>query len=397
MRKFVSPYGATARRNVVLALLALFAVAVLGRVVYLQVYQAEFLVKKGNNRFVRMHKEPALRGTIVDRNNVPLAVSTPVSSLWVNPKEILDHPGAIATLANALGYPLNRLQQRIQDKKDATFMYVQRGMEPAVATKITQKKLPGVYSQREYQRFYPSSDVTAQIIGFNNIDDEGQEGIELMYNEWLAGTAGSSEIVRDLRGRVVDILQEIKPPVQGQGLQLTIDKRIQYLTYLALLETTKTFSAKSATAVMLDAKTAEVLAMVSVPSGNPNNLQERRQSLLKNRAITDTFEPGSVMKPFAVASALDAGLVSPRTTINTSPGYWRVARNVVRDVRNYGPLTVSGVIKKSSNIGTCKIALRAKLLCVYPKKNCKPCMNHWVWGKKAKSAFRANKPESCVI
>lgn len=358
MRKFVSPYGATTRRNVVLAMLGLFAAAVLARVVYLQVYQADFLVEQGNSRFVRMKKEPALRGTILDRNNIPLAVSTPVSSLWVNPKEILQEPQTIAALANVLGLPLNPLQERIQRKKDASFLYVQRGMEPEVAQKILSKHLVGVYAQREYQRFYPSAHVTAQIIGFNDIDDDGQEGMELMYNDWLSGTAGSSEIVRDLRGRVVDVLQEIKPPVQGQELQLTVDKRIQYLTYLALLETAEQFSAKSATAVMLDAKTSEVLAMVSVPSGNPNNRQERRQSLVKNRAITDTFEPGSVMKPFAIASALDAGLISPGTAIDTAPGYWAVSKNLVRDVKNYGMLDVSGVIKKSSNIGTCKIALR---------------------------------------
>lgn len=368
MRKFVSPYGATTRRNVVLAMLGLFAAVVLARVVYLQVYQADFLVKQGNSRFVRMKKEPALRGTILDRNNIPLAVSTPVSSLWVNPKEILDAPQAIATLANSLGLPLNQLLARIEKKKNGAFLYVKRGMEPEVAQNILSQELTGVYSQREYQRFYPSAHVTAQIIGFNNVDDDGQEGMELMYNDWLAGTDGSSEIVRDLRGRVVDVLQEIKPPVQGQELQLTIDKRIQYLMYLALLETAEQFSAKSATAVMLDAKTSEVLAMVSVPSGNPNNRQERRQSLVKNRAITDTFEPGSVMKPFTIASALDAGLVSSRTPISVSPGYWKVAKNVVRDVRNYGSLTVSGVIKKSSNIGTCKVALRlpkAKLQAMY--------------------------------
>lgn len=358
MRKFVSPYGATTRRNVVLLLLFLFAAIVLGRVVYLQVYHAEFLVKQGNNRFVRIKKEPAIRGSILDRNAVPLAVSTPVSSLWVNPKELLESPQSVSALSSAIGYPLTKLQQKLAQKKHAAFMYLQRGMEPAIATKVLDKKFPGVYALREYRRYYPSGDVVSQVIGFNNIDDVGQEGVELLYNNWLSGTAGSSEIIRDPKGKIVDILEEIKPPVQGQNLMLTIDKRIQYLTYLSLLETAEKFGAKTATAVVLDAKTAEILAMVSVPSGNPNNAQEKKPSLVKNRAITDTFEPGSVMKPFVVASALEAGLVHPNTPIDTRPGLLKVGSQVIEDIHNYGNTDVRGVIKKSSNVGTCKIALR---------------------------------------
>lgn len=373
MKKFVSPYGATFRRNIVLSMLGLFAFAVLARVIHLQIYQAEFLVKQGNSRFIRIQKEPALRGTITDRNHIPLAVSTPVSSLWVSPKEILNPPppkapkegeppsppqDPVAELASAIGMPLTTLNSKLRKRQTASFMYIKRGLDPAFVRKVLDKRLPGVYSQREYRRFYPSADVTAQIIGYNNIDDKGLEGIEQLYNEWLSGTPGSSEVIRDLSGHVVDVLQEIKPPVQGQGIRLTIDKRLQYLTYVALLEVAENFNPKSATAVILDAKTSEVLAMVSIPSGNPNNSRERRQSLLKNRAITDTFEPGSVMKPFAIATALDANLVSPSTPINTTPGYLPVAKNVVRDMHNYGKLTVANVIKKSSNVGTCKVALR---------------------------------------
>lgn len=358
MKKFVSAYGATTRRNVVLTVLSLFAATVLARVVYLQVYHSEFLVDQGNNRFVRIKKEPALRGTVMDRNAIPLAVSTPVSSVWVNPKEISQHPDAVRKLANMMSYPVNQLQAKIDKKSQSTFMYVQRGMEPALAKQVTDEKIPGVYRLREYRRFYPSADVTSQILGFNNIDDEGQEGLELLYNEWLGGKAGSSEIIRDPRGRVVDILEEIKPPVQGQALMLTIDKRIQYLTYVALLETAEKFAAKSATAVVLDAKTSEILAMVSVPSGNPNNAQEKRPSLVKNRAMTDTFEPGSVVKPFVAAAALDAGLVHASTPVDTRPGRMKIGKSLVRDTHDYGKLNVSTVIKKSSNVGVCKIALR---------------------------------------
>lgn len=368
MKKFVSAYGATFRQNIVLGALSLFAVAVFARVTYLQLYHADFLVKQGNSRFVRVKKEPALRGTILDRNAVPLAVSTPVSSVWVNPREISDNPAAIAQLANSIAYPVKKLQKKIQKKANSSFMYIQRGLEPAFAKKITDKKIPGVYSIREYRRFYPSADVTSQIIGFNNIDDKGISGLELMYDDWLSGTAGSSKIVRDTSGRVMDVLEEIKPPVQGQALMLTIDKRIQYLTYVALLEATEKFSAKSATAVVLDAKTSEILAMISVPSGNPNNAQEKKAKLVKNRAITDTFEPGSVMKPLVVAAALDAGVVRPTTPIDTEHGQMKVGRHLVRDTHDYGRLDVSGVIKKSSNVGACKIALRlpkAKLHAMY--------------------------------
>ncbi len=368
MRKFVSPYGATTRRNVILALLLTFAAVVVARVVYLQVYHADFLVKKGNSRFVRIKKEPALRGNILDRNAVPLAVSTPVSTLWINPKEIHDNDQAIADLANSVGIPFSKLRKKIIARKKSGFMYIKRGMSPDVVKNILAKKLPGVHSLREYRRFYPSSDVTAQILGFNGIDDNGQEGLELLYNSWLSGTPGSSEVIRDPKGKIVDILEEIKPPVQGQGLMLTIDKRIQYLTYMALLETAKEFSAKSAIAVVLDAKTSEVLAMVSVPSGNPNNLDERKPYLIRNRAMTDTFEPGSVMKPFAVATALETGVVYPKMIIDTRPGELKIGDHVVKDDHAYGRLDVSGVIKKSSNVGTCKIALmlpREELQTVY--------------------------------
>ncbi|MBS9778254.1 MAG: penicillin-binding protein 2 [Gammaproteobacteria bacterium] len=358
MKKFVSEYGSTERRNHVLLALVFFGLIVLGRIVYLQVFHADFLVEQGNNRFIRVKKEPALRGTITDRNGVPLAVSTPVSSIWVNPKEISQHPDDIRALSQMIGYAPNRLVDKVAQKKTSSFMYVKRSMEPELAKHVIDKKLPGVYSQREYRRFYPSADVASQIIGFNNIDDSGQEGLELSFNDWLSGTAGSSEIVRDPRGRVVDILEEIKPPVQGQNLALTIDKRIQYLTYAALLENSEKFAAKSATAVVLDAQTSEILAMVSVPSGNPNNPQEKRSTLVKNRAMTDVFEPGSVMKPLVAAVAMDSGLVKPHTPIDTTPGSLRIGRNLVRDTHNYGKLNVSTVIKKSSNVGVCKIALR---------------------------------------
>lgn len=358
MKKFVSPYGATSRRNFVLALLAIYALIVLCRVVYLQVYHAEFLVGEGNNRFIRTITEPALRGLIKDRNGELLAVSTPVSTVWVNPKEIVDDLQSIKSLSESLGLDYGRLAGNIRNKADKSFMYIQRGLPPSVVDAIMAKKLPGVYDLREYRRYYPGADVMSQVIGFNDIDDHGQEGVELLYDEWLSGQAGSAEVIRDRAGKVVDVLQEISPPVQGQDLILTIDKRIQFLTYQALLEAIDEFDAKAATAVVLDAESFEILAMVSVPSGNPNNALEKKPSLVKNRAITDTYEPGSVIKPISVAAALESGVVNPNTKFETSPGQFRVGKYTVKDVHNYGELDVSGVIKKSSNVGTAKIALK---------------------------------------
>ncbi|PID62182.1 MAG: cell division protein [Gammaproteobacteria bacterium] len=363
MKKFVSPYGATPRRNFVLFLLGLFACTVLYRIVYLQTSKADDIIMRANDLFTRTVTEPASRGTIVDRNDIPLAVSTQVNSLWVNPHQFEQMPTEMHKLASVLGQSEKKLRKRLRANKynskgeRINFVYVKRGLAPAKAKQITDS-IPGVFSQSEYRRYYPAGDITAQIVGYNDPDQKGLAGIELLYNDWLSGTAGSSKIVRSVHGQVFEILEEIKPPVQGGNLKLTIDQRFQYLTYMALLEMAEKFSPKSATAVMLDAKTAEVLAMVSIPSGNPNNPKERRTSLLKNRAITDAFEPGSVMKAFAVAAALDAGLVSPYTPINTHPGYMKAHKNLVKDVHNYGRLNVSTVIKKSSNVGTCKIALR---------------------------------------
>lgn len=376
MKKFVSPYGATTRRNVVLAVLAVFAASVLGKVGYLQLDEEsqKTFAKESNKRFLRVRKEAALRGNVLDRNAVPLAVSTPVSSVWADPYAVDYSTGNLKAMADTLGYSVAKLKKRLDDNKvnakneEVHFVYLRRGIEPAVAEKHFANRFDGVHLQREYRRFYPSADVVSQIIGYANDDDAGISGVELLWNGWLSGQSGSSQIVKDPKGRVVDVLQEISPPVQGQDLMLTIDKRIQYLTYLALLEAAEKFSAESATAVVLDAKTSEVLAMVSVPSGNPNNPKERNPDLIKNRAITDSYEPGSVMKPFVAAAALDAGLVNPSTPVDTRPGRMRLGKNTITDTHNYGKLNVSTVIKKSSNVGSCKIALRmprAKLHAMY--------------------------------
>ncbi len=387
MKKFVSPYGATLRRNFVLLLLGLLAAGVLGRIVYLQLSKkSERIIVRANNLFTRTLKEPASRGTIVDRNGVPLAISSQVKSLWVNPHQFEQTPNAMQKLANALGMSVQQLQQRLHKNQYNSkgepihFVYVKRGLEPAKAEKIV-KDIPGVSAQSEYQRFYPAGDISAQIVGYNDPDQKGLAGIEFRYNDWLSGREGSLKISRSVGGKVFEVLQEIRPPVQGNDLKLTIDQRLQYLTYMTLLETVEQFSARTATAVMLDAKTSEILAMVSVPSGNPNNVKERNKSLLENRAVSEVFEPGSVMKVFAVAAALEAGLVGPYTPINTSPGRFKVHRNIVEDTHNYGKLNVSTVIKKSSNVGACKIALRM------PKIKLKTMYESLGFGQKSQIDF----------
>ncbi|PIE45937.1 MAG: hypothetical protein CSA45_01245 [Gammaproteobacteria bacterium] len=239
MKKFVSPYGATTRRNVVLAVLALFAATVLGKVAYLQTNEKaqEKFTQASNKRFLRIRKEAAMRGNILDRNAVPLAVSTPVSSIWADPYAIEQDSENFKHLADLLGYSPAKLQQRLEDNKlnkkgeEIHFVYLRRGIEPVTAEKLLQQNFAGVYAQREYRRFYPSSDVVSQVIGYTNADDIGIRGVELLWESWLAGKAGTAQVVKDPKGRVVDILKEINPPVQGQDLILTIDKRIQYLWY----------------------------------------------------------------------------------------------------------------------------------------------------------------------
>ncbi len=365
MKKFVSTYGSTGRRNFLLFLLGALACGVMARIVYLQTSKSEDIITRANDLFTRLVVEPASRGTIADRNNVPLAVSTQVSSIWVNPHQFEKNPEAIRKLAKRVKMPHKKLLQRLKNNKfnsegkPIKFVYIKRGMPPDEA-KLISKAIPGVFTQAEYRRFYPSADVSAQVIGYNDPDQKGLSGVELRYDDWLSGTSGSTKIVRSVSGEVFEILEEINPPIQGSDLRLTLDQRIQYLTYIALLDAVKKHRAKSGTAVMLDARTSEVLAMVSVPSGNPNNTEDRRRDLLKNRAITDLFEPGSVLKPFAIAAALDAGVVTPRTPIDTHPGFINVAHKLVMDVRNYGKLNVTGVIQHSSNVGTCKIVLKMR-------------------------------------
>jgi cell division protein FtsI (penicillin-binding protein 3) len=337
--------------------MGLAAVSLLWRAVCLQVLDKEFLLSQADARHLRVVSLPAHRGKILDRNGEPLAISTPVESVWVNPQVLGAEQQRIAELARLLSLDLDKVQDLLSSRADREFIYLRRHISPALAARVTALKMPGVHLQREYRRYYPAGEVTAHVTGFTNIDDIGQEGIELAYEDWLGGEPGAKRVVKDGNHRTIEDVESISWPRPGKDLTLSIDRRIQYLAYRELKAAMQEHQARAASAVVLDVKSGEVIAMVNQPSFNPNKRQQLRSSSMRNRAVTDVFEPGSTMKPFIAASALQSGRYRPDTPVSTSPGYMRVGVNAVRDVHDYGDLDVSGVIRKSSNVGIAKIAL----------------------------------------
>ncbi len=337
-------------------LILLLVCALSARVVELSIFKRNFLQHEGDNRSLRILTVPAFRGVITDRHGYPLAISTTVYSIWVNPKEFLYTRNNLNTLAALLGLSPNQIQAQTQ-KKTKEFVYLKRGVDPVRAAKIKNLAIPGLYQQEEYKRYYPEGEVAAQLVGFTNVDDKGQEGLELAYNKWLSGTPGKKRVEQDRRGRVISDMQVVEQNHSGNDLMLSMDRRIQYLAYRELLEGLKKNVAVSGSVVVLDVKTGEVLAMVNLPSFNPNNKTKQESELFRNRAVTDIFEPGSTIKAFSIASALDSGLFKPDTMIDTSPGWMRVDHHVVRDEHNNGPITVSQILQVSSNVGTTKMVL----------------------------------------
>ena len=338
-------------------LLAVMVVA--GRVAMLHVFNRPFLQNEGDKRTVREERIPAHRGLILDRNGSPLAVSTAVVTITANPK-ILNEPKSKARwneLSKALDIPYAELSRRLERLKNKGFIYLKRQMRPDDARKVTKLRIPGVYGQPEYRRFYPAGEVTAQLVGLTDIDDKGQEGIELALNEWLAGTPGVMRVIKDRKGQMIREADVLKSAEAGKEVKLSIDLRLQYLAYRELLKTFQENKAKSASLVMLDVKTGEVLAMANQPAFNPNNRSEMNVAGMRNRAITDQFEPGSVVKPFGVAAALESGHFSENSEVNTAPGWMRVGRDTVRDHRNYGTLSLAGILAKSSNVGMTKLTM----------------------------------------
>jgi len=325
----------------------------------LHVTNKTFLQGQGDARALRSIPVAAHRGMIVDRHGEPLAVSTPVDSIWAHPLQFKATTRQLYNLAKLLDMKPQQLSKLVNEKKkeNKEFVYLKRRINPSLAQKVVDMGIPGLSMQREYRRYYPTGEVAAHAVGFTNVDDTGQEGIELAYDEWLKGTDGSQLVMKDRLGRVFKPVDLIKSPHAGKDLVLSIDRRLQYLTYRELKRAVFEHKAKSGSAVILDVQTGEILAMVNQPSFNPNNRADLQGYRYRNRVVTDTFEPGSTVKPFTIAAALESGKYKPTTIIDTTPGYLRVGKSVIRDIKNYGRMTLAMVIEKSSNVGASKIAL----------------------------------------
>ncbi len=345
------------RRLAVVLILVLAFAGLMWRAIDLQLNHKDFLQTEGNARYLRVMKVSAHRGQILDRNGYPLAISTPVDSVWANPGELRSRGVKFNRLVKLLGLDGRQLKREIQARKDREFIFLKRQLDPALAARVMALGIEGVYLQREYRRYYPMGEVAAHVVGFTNVDDMGQEGIELTFDELLRGESGSKRVLRDRIGQIVADVERIRAPKSGQDLVLSIDKRIQYLAYRRLLAAVKHNRARAGSAVVLDARTGEVLAMVNQPSYNPNNRSDRVGSRFRNRAVTDVFEPGSTTKPFTIAAALGSGRFNAESVVDTAPGHIKVGKYVVKDSRDHGKIDLGTIVKKSSNVGASKIAL----------------------------------------
>jgi cell division protein FtsI (penicillin-binding protein 3) len=342
-------------RTVGLLLMIAFA-ALVGRGFYLQVINNDFLQEKGESRYRRDIEVSASRGKIIDRNGQMLAVSTPMKSIWAIPADARTMSATQKQqLAGLLDMSTRELDGKIAAEK--TFVFIKRQVPPETAERIAALKLPGVHQEKEYRRYYPTGDMTAHIVGFTGVDDKGLEGVELAFQQSLLGHTGSRSVIRDRRGNIIEDVGALKPPQDGKDVHLALDSKIQYLAYSQLKAAVETNKAKAGGAIVIDAHTGEILALVNLPTYNPNNRENLSGAQLRNRALTDTFEPGSVMKPFTAALALERGKVRFDTVINCAPGKLTIGPATISDAHPHGALTVAQVIQKSSNVGTAKIAL----------------------------------------
>ena len=345
------------RVTLVLVFFSLIAGALAARAVHLQVLNKEFLNQQADTRHLRRERISAHRGAITDRNDEPLAISTPVDSIWANPKELAPAVDEVPRLARALGLDPQFLMRRITRSMDKEFLYLKRHLNPEQAEQVLALKLPGVNVQREYHRYYPAGEVTGHLVGFTDIDDEGQEGLELAFNHWLAGESGAKRVLKDRLGRSVENVESIRPAHHGKNLRTSIDLRIQYLAYRTLKAAIQSYNAESGSIVVLDVKTGEVLAIVNQPTYNPNDRSQFSAERYRNRAVTDIFEPGSSIKPFVVAAALESGEFQPGSVIDTAPGYVRVGAKTIEDNRNLGRVSLTTILARSSNVGVTKLAM----------------------------------------
>lgn len=341
-------------RFVLLALLA-GSLTLTGRALYLQGVNNDFLQAKGESRYARTLEIPATRGRITDRHGDMLAVSTPVRSVWAMPSDAKLEPAQARELARMLEMEVNELNDKLATQRD--FVYLKRQLSPELAQRIADLKLPGIHEQKEYRRYYPGGEVSAHILGFTNVEDRGQEGIELASEKQLAGAPGLRRVIKDRRGQIIEDVTAVRPPREGEDIALAIDGKIQYLAWSALRDTMEQHKAKAGAAVVIDTRSGEILALVNAPTFNPNNRSNLTGEQLRNRVFTDSFEPGSVMKPFIAGLALERGKVKPTTMVDVSAGRMTIGTATISDSHRHNkPMTVAEVIQKSSNIGTVKLA-----------------------------------------
>jgi cell division protein FtsI (penicillin-binding protein 3) len=345
------------RSSLILGLVVLGAVGLVARAVELQLLDHGFLAKQGDDRSMRVVKIAAHRGAITDRNGEPLAVSTPVDSVWVNPQELNDNIDQLPRLAKALKEDQQWLARRITSNLDREFLYLVRHMPPDQAAHVKALGIPGVYLMREYRRYYPAGEVAGHVLGFNTVDDKGQEGLELGFDQLLNGQDGAKRVIQDMYGHYVENVESISAPRPGRDLVTSIDLRIQYLAYRELKAAMQEYRARAGSVIVIDVDTGEVLAMVNQPSFNPNDRDQLKPELYRNRAATDIFEPGSSVKPFVIAAALSSGQYRPDSIVDTSPGFFKVGNAVEEDEHNLGAIDLATILAKSSNVGMAKVAL----------------------------------------
>ncbi|MFW2354280.1 peptidoglycan D,D-transpeptidase FtsI family protein [Hydrogenophaga sp.] len=345
------------RSKFIVAALAMAFAGLAGRAAYVQVFGNDFFQRQGEVRFARTLELPANRGRVLDRNGLILASSVVAQSIWAIPEDVDRADPKLRQLAKLLEMPLADLRKRLA-VDDKTFVWIKRQVDEPVAKEIAALGIKGFHQRREYKRQYPEGEAAAHVVGFTSVEDRGQEGVELAFNQQLSGKNGSRRVIKDRLGRVVEDVRDVVPPVDGPDLQLSIDSKVQYFAYQKLKEAVQTHKARAGSVVVLDTQTGEVLALANYPSYNPNRRVNLSGEQLRNRVLTDSFEPGSTMKPFITALALDKGMVTPNTPINTAPGRISIGGSTITDSHPNDVLTVSQVIQKSSNVGTVKLAMQ---------------------------------------
>jgi cell division protein FtsI (penicillin-binding protein 3) len=346
------------RFTVVLIILGVVFVALIARMLFLTVIERKFLTRQGNVRMLRTVNIPAYRGMILDRNRQPLAMNIPVDAIWINPQDFPMTWLNLYKVSKILKMPLKRLQHIIHRNRHRQFVYIQRSATPATAKKIDQLTIPGLYFDPGYRRFYPAGAMISQVLGRTNIDNRGQSGLELAYNNWLKGVVGKRQVLKDRLGHIVAVVDQLKSAKPGRNLVLSINRKIQFLSYRVLKKTVEKYHAETGSVVVMNPKTGEILAMTNYPSFDPNEPYRAPYARYRNRAVTDMYEPGSTMKAFSIANALEIGGYTPKTTINTHPGILNIDGNIVRDDGlDYGVITVRQVLQKSSNVGVAKMTI----------------------------------------